>query len=227
MNQESNDNKESDNWNDNKELGTSIDKRKKPTIFKKIADFFYVMRPIMLSHHPICEEYNDHSFRMFGRDFCIGCFIGYPSAIIALIIGYLSGLFFLFNGTILLLIGIVFNLSYLLSIFGLTKRKPIKIVSKILIGIGSAFVIAAIMTIPLLIYLRLFIVLIFTQIVTAIMGLKRQKEMNKICNACEYQNNRNICPGMGVIQQNMKRLGFIDRKKPLSEQNNLENSVKN
>lgn len=218
MNQESNVNNEPDNRNDNKEVGTLIDKRKKPSIFKKIADFFYVMRPLMLSHHPICEEYEDHSFRMFGRDFCIGCFIGYPSAAIMLIFGYLSGLFSLFEGTSLSLIGIVFCSSYILSIVGLTKRKPIKILSKVSIGIGSAFVIAAIMTIPILIYLRLFIVLIFTQIVTAIMGLKRQKEMNKICNACEYQNNRNICPGMGLIQQNMKRLGYIDRKKPLSEQ---------
>jgi len=194
------------------------DMEKKPSIFKKIGDWFYVMKPLMLSHHPICEYYDEHTFRLFGRDFCIGCFIGYPSAIITLLIGYFTGLFSQFNGTELFTIGIIFCCSYFLSIFGFTERKKIKITSKILIGMGSAFVIASIMTINTEIWLRLLIVLIFSQSIMSVMGIKRQKEMKRICNTCEYQNNRNICPGMGVIQRNMRRLGYVDKSKPLSEQ---------
>ena len=42
--------------------------------------------PIILSHHPLCGEFDDHVFRIRGRYVCIGCTTVYPSALVALLL---------------------------------------------------------------------------------------------------------------------------------------------
>ena len=44
--------------------------------------------PIILAHHPLCGNFEDHYFKVKGRSVCIGCFTVYPSAIVAFIIAY-------------------------------------------------------------------------------------------------------------------------------------------
>lgn len=38
--------------------------------------------PIILSHHPLCGKFEDHTFKIRGRHVCIGCATVYPSAIL-------------------------------------------------------------------------------------------------------------------------------------------------
>lgn len=38
--------------------------------------------PIILAHHPLCGEFEDHVFKIRGRYVCIGCATVYPSAIL-------------------------------------------------------------------------------------------------------------------------------------------------
>jgi hypothetical protein len=39
--------------------------------------------PILLSHHPLCGKFDDHMFKVRGRNVCIGCVTVYPSAVVS------------------------------------------------------------------------------------------------------------------------------------------------
>ena len=40
--------------------------------------------PLLLSHHPECEKFKNHTLNIGKIRFCIGCFIGYPIAILGM-----------------------------------------------------------------------------------------------------------------------------------------------
>ncbi|MHA1727654.1 MAG: hypothetical protein ACTSWY_02855 [Promethearchaeota archaeon] len=179
------------------------------SIWKKIRVIISAFKPVLLSHHPLCEKFENHSFKLFGKKFCIGCFIGYPSGIIMLIVGYTFGVFSLFSVASLLLIGISLFSVYLLSIFGLTKYKKIKIFSKIPVGAGAAFLIAGIFSFPLNFWINFLIAFFLIQGLVGLMTIKRKKELTETCLKCEWKNDWDHCPGMRDIQNALRRAGFI------------------
>lgn len=175
----------------------------KPNLFHrlklKISGFYRQIKPIMLSHHPACDNFKDHTFHLFKWDFCIGCFITYPSALIMILIGYVSGLFsFLSLGT-LLKVGIILLCSYLLSILKITKYKKIKIISKVIIGGGIAFITAFIFALPVLLLGRIVLFLLFLQTGIMFVNGKRALEIRKICKNCEFHSEGDNCPGLYEI----------------------------
>ena len=106
-------------------------------IVSRLKDFLKNYGPLLLSHHPSCSRYKDHTLNFSKIRLCIGCFIGYPSALLSIILGY----FFIypaFSQKIWLLIfGISLFLSQFLSLTKITEIKIIKIIQKFLIGFGA------------------------------------------------------------------------------------------
>ncbi|MBN2155529.1 MAG: hypothetical protein JW776_05765 [Candidatus Lokiarchaeota archaeon] len=177
--------------------------------WNQVKQFFQAIKPIITAHHPTCEAFKEHTFHLFGRDWCIGCYVGYPSGILMLIIGYTTGLFQLIDTSTLWIVGWCLMATYLLSIIGLTKWRWIKIISKIPIGIGAAFLIAAIFSYPLAWWISFSLSFLLIQFFIIIINVKRAIEMRKICNACEYKSDHDNCPGMHSV---MKKLRNIKKK---------------
>lgn len=149
---------------------------------------------ILLSHHPLCTNFQHHVFRVRSLHFCIGCFLGYPAAVIG-ILSYtgLKSAFGLDYLTLLVIgIGMVSSLS--LSLTRLTRKKPVKYLQKILMGFGSALILCTvwfvvndpwwiqlILTIGIYLLLNLFLSLVhvFTH--------------NKICKNCKIKQSDPNC----------------------------------
>ena len=83
---------------------------------------------LLSAHHPECEKFSkSHTINIGKIRFCIGCFVGYPVAFIALfLINFLN-----LNSSILysffLTFSIIFLATFILSPLKLTKNKKIKI----------------------------------------------------------------------------------------------------
>jgi hypothetical protein len=75
--------------------------------------------PIILSHHPICGEFDDHLFKIRGRYVCIGCTTVYPSAIITMV---LFSIMNISSFDIVFPIALSCFLVYLMKMFGKGHR---------------------------------------------------------------------------------------------------------
>ena len=183
------------------DLEKKIDQSAKRSFKEKIQRHYRALKPILLSHHPLCDEFQggNHTFRLFNKDFCIGCFITYPTAFIFYIIGYLSGLFSLLSTPNLWYFGFGGCSIYLLSIFGLAKKKTIKIFTKIIIGIGIAFCVAALWSLPYEFGTKFILASIFFMVGHIFINSMRARNLYKTCRACKYDFDWGICPGMSSI----------------------------
>jgi len=94
---------------------------------------------IFFSHHPSCSHYQNHTlnFPKIRLRLCIGCFIGYPSALLSILLG----IYFIYPAIsqkiYILIFGIILFSFQFLSLTKLTEIKPIKIIQKFLIGFGA------------------------------------------------------------------------------------------
>ncbi|TFG18247.1 MAG: hypothetical protein EU530_09555 [Promethearchaeota archaeon] len=187
-------------------LDVEDESAKKIKFGMKIKLAIQAIKPIITSHHPLCDQYKEHSFHLFGRDWCIGCYIGYPSGILMLLIGYLTGLFQMLETSTLFITGASLMGSYILSVVGLTKIRWIKIFSKIPLGIGAAFLIAGLFSLSGPIWLSFLLSFLLIQIFLTIINVKRALEMKKTCADCEYASNHDKCPGMHPIMEKLNKI---------------------
>ena len=179
--------------------------------------YIKALKPILLSHHPNCKAFKNHTFKIGRFKFCIGCFIGFPTAIIGIIVLPFIKILNILDSTQILIISLVFLSSSILSPLKLTKIKLIKMIQKCLIGLGASYLFWWIWTLPnfflinLLYFLGIFaLLLIFLNGYHAI-------SFYSICRKCEYSREWNRCPG------------FRDHIKYLKERNlpNIFSSIKN
>lgn len=90
--------------------------------------------PILLSHHPMCGRFDDHTFNIKGRAVCIGCTTVYPSAAISLVTLLVAGID---SFSVLFYVAIV---SFLLNLYRLVlkKKRAFSVFFNILLGISLA-----------------------------------------------------------------------------------------
>lgn len=150
---------------------------------------------IALSHHPPCEKFSNHTFKIFKVDFCIGCFIGIPFTVIGLILGNLFIGTLDFSAQYLLIIGCVLVLAQLLSLTKLTENKIIKMIQKFSIGIGAGVIlISTYHLIQAPQYLRVLIVIAILFIGNLPIQYLHVKKSKQVCNDCIDKWNKEICP---------------------------------
>jgi len=95
--------------------------------------------PLILSHHPECERFKGHTLNFGNVHLCIGCFVGYPTAIIGIFLISSFNISSLIPYQSFLIIGLGLLSTFFLSIINLTKIKVVKIIQKFLMGIGASF----------------------------------------------------------------------------------------
>lgn len=162
---------------------------------------------LMLAHHPACEVYDSHVFKIGNLRLCKGCFLSYPPLYATLLIfifwdaarifyqnsGFLiSNIWWFVIGFGILAVG-----GYLIGKFSLF----IKDLSKFGRGAwaGSLVIVILLKEIHWGLKIGAAVILIGGMV---FLSLYRGKDMEKTCNECEWNAQFDLCPGWrDVIQQ--------------------------
>lgn len=103
--------------------------------------------PLLLAHHPSCEYYSHHTFEMYGKQMCMGCFIVYPVGFVSLLsltIGRIivpNWPLYAVETPILYMLGIALLLPMIaLKAVPGNRSSAIRIAAKALLAVGLAFI---------------------------------------------------------------------------------------
>lgn len=153
----------------------------------------------MLSHHPKCENFSNHTLRIGRYHLCIGCFIGYPTAIIEIVILSFLNLLIAFDPFILITWSMILLGTFILSPLHLTKFKSVKKVQKFLIGSGAAFLFWGIFSFDNPLFINFFIFLATFIVLLGFLNGYHAYGFLKTCKKCSYSSNWKNCPGFEDI----------------------------
>ncbi len=175
-----------------------LKEEKKDKIRIIVADIyqgFKSVAPMIISHHPPCEMYKNHTINIGRLKLCIGCFIGYPSAVLTIILTKILYDRNSFNLIPILIIGIIFSLVQLLSLTSLPEFKSIKIIQKFLIGVGSGFIIIFLyIIIDISELFKLILIFIAISILVLPIGILHYRTSLKTCENCTIKKIPGKCP---------------------------------
>ena len=156
-------------------------------------------RYYIFSHHPKCENFTNDTFRIGSVDFCIGCFIGYPSGLIGAFIGYFAIYLQIINPLLLFLISLSMISAIFLSFTNFTKRKKIKMAQKFIIGLGGGcFIGSSYFFFPGDPILKILGTIFLFFLINFPIQVLHYRNMEKTCDACEYSPGWNRCPGFQI-----------------------------
>ncbi|MHA1150792.1 MAG: hypothetical protein ACTSR8_21440 [Promethearchaeota archaeon] len=161
--------------------------------------------PFLLAHHPQCEDFEGHTLKIGKYRFCIGCFIGYPTAILSIIIIDKFGLLYLLPSRAFFFFGIGLIATFILSPLHITKIKTIKILQKILIGVGSGFLFWFLLILPNPLLINYFLILIVFSVILGVLNFHHAYSFYSGCKKCEYALNWGVCPGFKKIRDNLEK----------------------
>ena len=212
-------------------------------IVKKFLLYLKSFLPFFLSHHPECANFKEHTIKCGKVKLCIGCFVGYPTAVVALFLIRISFLRILFSTHLSFMLSLLFIGSFFLSPLNLTKYKKIKIVQKILIGFGAAMLFNWILERPSSNSTNLRTAFITFYILLMGLNLYHVYGILGSCYKCATPFNWGKCSGFCSIRDRMERNNLVNfllkfenfsyrilekriEKKNKSLEKNLETSIK-
>ena len=117
-------------------------------LLKRLRLYIKGLRPMLLSHHPNCKDFERHTIKIGKYRFCIGCYVGYPTAIVGAILIYILNFTINFSSQFLFVVGAILMSSFLLSPLKLTKKKIVKVLQKATFNLGGAFLFIYIWSLP-------------------------------------------------------------------------------
>ncbi len=202
---DSNHSGKSDNTlNSNNKKGKEKEKKQDEDKSYSLLDYAKSLKPLIFSHHPYCEKFEDHTFSVKGVSFCIGCFIGIPSAIIGVVLIYVLNLFLSIEPDVLFITGVILMSTFLLSPFKLTKYRRVKFAQKILFNLGAAFIFWWIIYLPNpLLYNLLFGFFVYMTVIT-FLNVYHTFSIFRKCKKCEFEMDWESCPGFKDIMEYIK-----------------------
>ncbi len=145
------------------------------------------LRFILLSHHPNCEKFENHTLNIRGTRVCIGCLAFYPTFMIVFSSVYFLG-FYSVNYVKLIYLGILQSSVLLFNFLGLAKTKITKFITKVILGSGIAFILVGILKSPFILILKSLILAIFFTILM-ILNYLRVKIMINTCKKCDLKKS--------------------------------------
>ena len=173
--------------------------------FKKFLLYGKSFLPFFISHHPECLYFKGHTIGSKKVKLCIGCFVGYPAAIISIFIINIIQLHEIISLGFIFFLSMILMSTFTLSLLNLTKNKIIKIIQKGFIGVGASFLIYWIMFLPNAPRINFIISFITLNLLITIFNLYHVYGIIRICYKCEYSFNWGICPGFISIRSRMER----------------------
>jgi len=174
----------------------------------KLSETFLVIKSFgsfFLRHHPECENFKGHAIKLRKHEFCIGCFIGYPTSFISIIILGVLKLNESISSNILIIFGILFMSTFFLSLTGVTKIKFIKIIQKIFIGFGSALIFWGIFSLDFPEFTNYVIFLLVFSIILTFLNIYHVYGLYNTCKKCESQFKWGQCSGFEVVRTKLKK----------------------
>jgi hypothetical protein len=185
------------NQESNRELNKNINE--KPNLEPNKEQIAYNQmkkRMMLISHHPVCDHYIDHTIKIKGHNFCIGCYVGYPSGVLGWIFVYFVIIYELLHPWVLLGMELGLMMGFTLSLTKLTKNKKIKILQKFIVGFGAGMFIGHFyITYPGNDIARVLLTLMGISVLNTPMLLLHVRNHNKICDLCQYEPGWGRCPG--------------------------------
>ncbi len=164
--------------------------------------------PFFFSHHPECEKFKEHTINVGKIKLCIGCFIGYPTAIGALFLIRILNLYLLFSTQPFFFLSVVLLGTFFLSPLKLTENKKIKIIQKFLIGIGAAMLFNWIMERPYSFKVNIRTAFIVFYILLVILNLHHVYGILSSCYMCKTPFSWGRCAGFSNIRAKMEKNGL-------------------
>ncbi|GAB4318672.1 MAG: hypothetical protein Kow0069_21910 [Promethearchaeota archaeon] len=178
------------------------------------------LAPFLTSHHPSCGRFEGHTYSAFGREWCVGCAWGYPSAAIVFALGCLLGWFEAaatrppLGAWGLVLLGLLTTTAaYSLSPLGLVKTRRGKAVKAAGAGAGVGLVAGGAWVMAGPAWLKLLRLIIFVQVAAAGVGAISALGMKRECSRCEYDGDWGNCPGMSAVVAALSPSGKEKEKK--------------
>ena len=168
-------------------------------IITKIKSYYRSLKPILLSHHPNCDKFREHTFKIGKRSYCIGCFIGYPIAIIGVITIYFINLVIGISSQFLFTAGTILMASFIFSPLKLTKKKIIKIIQKILFNLGGAFIFWWIFSFPNPFYINFILFFFIFSILLLLVNSYHAYNFYRTCKKCNFSLDWENCPGFKAL----------------------------
>jgi hypothetical protein len=179
--------------------------------FSRARLFLSDFKPILLSHHPNCDNFSNHVYHIGKYRLCIGCFTFYPAIFLTILFTLIIVDLNFQNSIFLFFISYVFFLPLILNILGYTKFKFLKIFSKVSIGIGIGLYLVGVFSLPLHPLLK--IISIFEiNFFIGLIAYVRSKHIKKDCKQCEFKGDWDMCPGMKPIRDKLYAHGFRQKR---------------
>jgi multisubunit Na+/H+ antiporter MnhG subunit len=173
-----------------------LETKKKESFWQKLKKTYLEYKPYLLSHHPNCEKYEEHVFKIREKKFCIGCFIGYPAAIVGIGVSFPLVFYYMIIKWIFLAIGVFLSFATLLSLTQFPKKRTRKILQKLMIGIGSGFILTSIwFFMEFSWYFKVLVIWGAIIVLNIPISLMHYKTHQKSCHTCEWKNDWSECPG--------------------------------
>ncbi|MFX0073572.1 MAG: hypothetical protein ACFFAO_21045 [Candidatus Hermodarchaeota archaeon] len=169
--------------------------------------YFSDLKPILLSHHPNCENFDKHVYHLGKYRLCIGCFTFYPMILITIIFTLLFIELNWYTSFLLYFISFIFFSPIILNILGLTKYKVLKIFSKVSTGIGVGLYIVSVLFLPVFFIFKILALIPINGFI-GIISYIRTKHIVKECQLCKYKGDWNTCPAMKPITEKLYAHGF-------------------
>ncbi|MHA1457853.1 MAG: hypothetical protein ACTSR5_18095 [Promethearchaeota archaeon] len=147
--------------------------------------------PLVLSHHPECEKFDNHTINMGKLRFCIGCFNIIP-----------TDYFFI--------ISIILISTFFMSPLHLIRVKFVKIIQKFLIGLGSSFLFWAIWSLPNPPLTNYFIFMYTFSIIIGVLNFYHVYGFLGTCYKCDTPFSWGKCNGFDTIRSNLTKFKVDD-----------------
>ena len=174
----------------------------KTTIYKEILTnklFYKVLLNYLLSHHPECEEYSSHTWKIGSFHFCKSCtgsfFIINIAIVFFLLFPESSHVFTDANSDLLLLLGLTpIVILYLIGV----NNELIRNISRIVFIIFALILMVSFIFVESLVFKVLFLLWMIIGLI--LIYRRRKTKMIKICQDCAYNDMASFCPGYQSIQ---------------------------
>ncbi len=144
-------------------------------------------KSLFFAHHPACARFTNHTINIKSYRFCIGCYIGYPSALLSFMLWYFAVFPNHSPSYLFLLIGIIGLLPMLLSFTNLPEHKWIKILQKFSLGFSAGLLLAYgfVLMKPQTIWQMIILFMGITTIIITPIGLLHYRTMVATCKNCD------------------------------------------
>lgn len=167
---------------------------------------FGMIKPYLLSHHPMCSIYSSDMVKIRNRHYCKGCLVGYGSAIIfflaALVVIYYHMLPLPSIWWPYFVVSALFSLPQFLRAYFPSIPPAAKTLVKISVGVSISSALMGVVYFPFSVGGRVLAFLFLYALYGALAGLMRVKYIKRTCRLnCPYKGDWMHCYGFRYVNE--------------------------